>query len=37
MIEDRANNKTAEVFRAVEEDSKDIANLEDVERQSDNE
>ena len=37
MIEDRANNKTAEVFRAVEQDSKDIANLEDVERQSDNE
>ena len=37
MIEERANNKTAEVFRAVEEDSKDIANLEDVERQSDNE
>ena len=32
MIEDRANNKTAEVFRAVEEDSKEISNLDEVER-----
>jgi len=32
MIEDRANNKTAEVFRAVEEDSKEIANLNEVGR-----
>ena len=32
MIEDRANNKTAEVFRAVEEDSKEVANLDEVER-----
>ena len=30
MIEDRANNKTAEVFRAVEQDSKDVANLDEV-------
>jgi len=37
MIEDRANNKTAEVFRAVEQDSKDVANLDDVERKSDDE
>ena len=32
MIEDRANNKTAEVFRAVEDDSKEVANLDEVER-----
>jgi len=32
MIEDRANNKTAEVFRAVEEDSKEVANLNEVGR-----
>lgn len=32
MIEQRANDKTAEVFRAVEEDSKEVANLDDVER-----
>ena len=37
MMEDRANNKTAEVFRAVEQDSKDVANLDDVERKSDDE
>ena len=37
MIEDRANNKTAEVFRAVEQDSKDVANLDEVERKSDDE
>ena len=37
MIEDRANNKTAEVFRAVEEDSREVANLDEVERKSDNE
>ena len=35
MIEDRANNKTAEVFRAVEKDSKDVANLDEVERKDD--
>ena len=32
MIEQRANDKTAEVFRAVEEDSKEVANLDEVER-----
>ncbi len=37
MIEDRANNKTAEVFRAVEEDSKEVANLDEVQRKSDDE
>ena len=37
MIEDRANNKTAEVFRAVEQDSKEVANLDEVERKSDDE
>ena len=37
MIEDRANNKTAEVFRAVEEDSREVLNLDEVERKSDNE
>ena len=37
MIEDRANKKTAEVFRAVEQDSKDVANLDEVERKSDDE
>ena len=35
MIEDRANNKTAEVFRAVEDDSKEVANLNNVERKDD--
>ena len=35
MIEDRANDKTAEVFRAVEQDSKDVANLDEVERKDD--
>ena len=35
MIEDRANNKTAEVFRAVEEDCKEVANLDEVERKDD--
>ena len=37
MIEDRANNKTAEVFRAVEQDSKDVANLDEVESKGDDE
>tara|TARA_B100001057_G_scaffold499501_1_gene610410 strand:+ start:725 stop:1168 length:444 start_codon:yes stop_codon:yes gene_type:complete len=32
MIEQRANDKTREVFRAVEEDSKEVANLNKVER-----
>ena len=32
MIEQRANDKTREVFRAVEEDSKEVANLNEVER-----
>ena len=32
MIEQRANDKTREVFRAVEKDSKEVANLNEVER-----
>ena len=32
MIEDRANNATRAVFDAVEDDSKEIANLNEVER-----
>tara|TARA_B100001093_G_scaffold517630_1_gene599797 strand:- start:1144 stop:1581 length:438 start_codon:yes stop_codon:yes gene_type:complete len=35
MIEDRANNKTAEVFRAVEDDSKEVAKLNEIERKDD--
>ena len=35
MIESRANNATKDVFRAVEEDSKEVANLNNVERKDD--
>lgn len=35
MIEDRANNATKEVFDSVEEDSRDIQNLENVQRNED--
>ena len=35
MIETRANNATKDVFRAVEEDSKEVANLNNVERKDD--
>ena len=35
MIETRANNATKDVFRAVEEDSKEVANLNNVERKND--
>ena len=35
MIESRSNNATKDVFRAVEEDSKEVANLNNVERKDD--
>tara|TARA_B100000965_G_C19576128_1_gene751379 strand:+ start:325 stop:762 length:438 start_codon:yes stop_codon:yes gene_type:complete len=35
MIEDRANNATKEVFDAVEQDSKEVANLDEIERKDD--
>ena len=37
MIEDRANNKTAELFIEFEQDRKDVDNLDEVERKSDDE
>ena len=35
MIETRANNATKDVFRAVEQDSMEVANLNEVERTDD--
>jgi hypothetical protein len=36
MIETRANNATKEVFDSVEDSSRDIQNLDDVERNENN-